>query len=893
MEDDPLRGKRVITNEDLAEIVRNITPIEGVDETLFTTVLKDLMAQRIGSIKGTEDDPKIKAELQKREDIARDRSSQANVKLTREEADANYFPSYRTGHYPKFYDESEIPIIIVNKARELEAELIKIFTIDETPENDEPRKLTDKEKTTIFNMINYSNEFKGDRDNVQIDPYVAEFATNRLLNDLKLQLDSVVIAPSGIGRLTDLIYERFQRSLALPGKMVGAIMAASFGEAATQQTLNTFHAAGDRNARKQITGFAKFDAILKSTENPQSSRMIVFLKKRSNKNQLLAKASNFELTILSDLVRKHRIIRSDSPKPRWEKVHEIVSGIRADYPSSGKDRVDIHRNHDAFLKPDEFGRSRGRILEITLDVQMLYRKRISMSLIKNAIEEKADDIRVATSSMDIGIIYIYHRFVDLANMANYGFGGEPPPFITDHFQFALENLVYPFALKTLISGIEGIEYVTVQQYQVKTAIDFSRSTFTNSLVSVAVNREKAALWAITPQTMFDFLSIKLLRFNPDNAHYNLQYNQQNRIYSFNIESLKEYDPKEGKWSRLKPKTLEKELESKSGVSIYEYLVPSNPIESNGDRVIYTFNLNTMDLHGVKMDNIVSAFKSGSLSLPYELEAEYRTNQIVIGGLAKLNEGPGPDVIKDVMKILKESTVEPSRIEDLSTIWYYDISGRNLSMILAHPDVDSKHTRSDNVVEVYRALGVETCRAVLITEIAANTDTKLNPSHIELLADSLTYRTPADRPLSQDQHGLNKRGADFTVRAYETTTKVLLEAGLGQVDNLQSFPSQILLGQLSYTNYLTREARDKILETDTFRYDYPEPSLSIEDKPSIAKPASVPIVLPTVKEVSTKALKKRVKKQSIGAGVVPPKPRTGASAGSLFRGVSAPSDVDIL
>lgn len=852
-DDDILKGKRPISDADLAELVKRIEPIAGVDETLYATVLKDLLSKKVSSIRGTETDPQIKEYLHQREDRIRASKQDSNIKISKEEADRLYFPSNRHQHIPKFYDEIEIPAVIEKWKAVLEQELNVAFGVDE-PKPGNPEELTEADKELILSQIDYGKHF----DRNMCDPRVIEKANENARQALRIQLDKVRISRAGVKRLGELIVERFERSLALPGKLVGNLMAFSFGEAATQQTLNTFHASGDRKARTQITGFAKFDAILKSTENPQSARMIVFMKKRSTRTKLLLNASTFETTILSDLVVRHRVFRSTNPKPRWERVHEVVSGVTADKPSESKNRMDIHRSHIVYTSLAGDGQPAGRILEIQLDPDEMFRKKISMSMIKNAIEESSSSIRVATSSMDIGLIYIYFRFDGLHNLTSYGFGGNVPAFITDHFQFAMENLIYPHLLKLQISGIEGIEYASVQKFSVKDAIDFSKSKITKGKVEIVFNREKVALWAVTPEVIIEFITKKMRRFNRG-RDFHIVYDPKTRTCTFDIDT-----------KTLQYKTVIDELKAATKIPLNEFLGEEVRQEQDG-AISMSFHDQYLRDHGLEIKDMKSSLEKALASSTAKVLSVGSLNQLRVED-SEFNA---------VVAALTDTAIESPVVENSSVIWYYDIDGKNLSAILSHPDVDSNHTRSDNIVEVYRTLGVETCRATLLHEIAANTDAKLNPSHIEMLADSLTYRTPADRPLSQDRHGLNKRGAEFTSRAHEMTTTVLLEAGLGQIDHLQSFQSQILLGRLDSTSHLSDEDRKKILKTDTFKYDYPkvdEDQTQIRDSvPALEQTVETPTI---IKAAPVKALK-RVKKAPSSQNPVPPKPSSIPSSQTLL------------
>ena len=71
------------------------------------------------------------------------------------------------------------------------------------------------------------------------------------------------------------IENRFSRSLASPGEMVGVLAAQSIGEPATQMTLNTFHFAGV-TAKTTTKGVPRLKEILNVAENIKTPNMKVF-----------------------------------------------------------------------------------------------------------------------------------------------------------------------------------------------------------------------------------------------------------------------------------------------------------------------------------------------------------------------------------------------------------------------------------------------------------------------------------------------------------------------------------------------------------------------------------------------------------------------------------------
>ncbi len=80
------------------------------------------------------------------------------------------------------------------------------------------------------------------------------------------------------------IENRFSRSLASPGEMVGVLAAQSIGEPATQMTLNTFHLAGV-TAKTTTKGVPRLKEILNVAENLKTPNMKVYQLEKDRLNQ--------------------------------------------------------------------------------------------------------------------------------------------------------------------------------------------------------------------------------------------------------------------------------------------------------------------------------------------------------------------------------------------------------------------------------------------------------------------------------------------------------------------------------------------------------------------------------------------------------------------------------
>lgn len=718
-------------------------------------------------------------------------------------------------------------------------------------------KLTEGQIETALAGIDFSKYYQGETTNIVMDPAVNEVASKKIKKQVRRQLMQIKMKPDLVPRLIELILERFERSLSLPGKWVGNIMASSFGEAATQQTLNTFHAAGDRSARKQITGFAKFESIYKAVENPQSSTMIIFMKAIMNAEQLKSQLPNIQMTVLADLIEFHEIIKAGVAVPRWEQIADMVNGINPlEASHDGKyARLNLHRGHRLFVvDPLHPERSTGRILKIKFNVRELFFRRISLSQIARVIEDQSRNYRVVTSSLDVGTIHLFFNFEGIASIKSTKRGETTPAFITDEFEFALNNLIYPSLLSLQVGGIYGVEYVSVGKFDISTAIDFTQSHMELNSPTARVHFQfstfKVLLWALTPAVIGNFMMAKLRKYQPIGFEMRPTYDPEEMIYSIDTMGLRKHDYVTSRDGTFDMKGLQAVLQaSGNDIRVYELLrstyagpgqVATSLVVNDGDAatryafanpntVVIDFDQTILDGLGITLTEITELIASVPEFKDLRVTNNFTNlqSQVFIDGVnfidlqIKVGKVLYTTSLEFIVAQLKLLTITSDKLERDTLRWFYRAEGKNLNEVLMQPEIDAVHTRSDNIVEIFRVLGDEASRVVALDEIANNTDAKINPVHIELLADALTYRTPGDKPLSQDHYGMTKRGAEFIGRMFEMTTKGLMESGLGYVDNLQSFPSQIMLGKLDNAGLLTKEDREIIKrDKDVFKYDFP-------------------------------------------------------------------------
>jgi len=128
----------------------------------------------------------------------------------------------------------------------------------------------------------------------------------------------------------------------------------------------------------------------------------------------------------------------------------------------------------------------------------------------------------------------------------------------------------------------------------------------------------------------------------------------------------------------------------------------------------------------------------------------------------------------------------------------DTDGTNLLRILINDNdkIDTYKTVSNDIQEIYSVLGVEAARTVLINEfieVIESAGASLNPRHILLLADTMTF---SGGLMSIDRFGINKSNyGPLAKSSFEEMTDMIFKSALfGEEDHCKGISANIIFGQ---------------------------------------------------------------------------------------------------
>jgi len=131
-------------------------------------------------------------------------------------------------------------------------------------------------------------------------------------------------------------------------------------------------------------------------------------------------------------------------------------------------------------------------------------------------------------------------------------------------------------------------------------------------------------------------------------------------------------------------------------------------------------------------------------------------------------------------------------------WKIQTEGSNFTEILCLPYVDISTVSSNNMWEIYNTMGIEATREFLIeefTNVVSSDGTFINPSHILLLVDVMTYQ---GNITSVSRYGMKKEQMGVLSRAsFEESLDQFCNAGFyAEKDFIKSVSANIMCGKRS-------------------------------------------------------------------------------------------------
>ena len=157
-------------------------------------------------------------------------------------------------------------------------------------------------------------------------------------------------------------------------------------------------------------------------------------------------------------------------------------------------------------------------------------------------------------------------------------------------------------------------------------------------------------------------------------------------------------------------------------------------------------------------------------------------------------------IKNIGKVMLRKITD--NFEEIDTkfikkeIWVLDTVGSNLLDILSLDFIDNTKTTTNDIIEIYKTLGIEAARQAIFDEFSEVIEFDggyINYHHLTMLADRMTCN---DKMVSIFRHGINNDDIGPIAKAsFEETPEMFLKAARhGELDMMKGVSANIMCGQ---------------------------------------------------------------------------------------------------
>jgi DNA-directed RNA polymerase II subunit RPB1 len=192
---------------------------------------------------------------------------------------------------------------------------------------------------------------------------------------------------------------------------------------------------------------------------------------------------------------------------------------------------------------------------------------------------------------------------------------------------------------------------------------------------------------------------------------------------------------------------------------------------------------------------LAAVPQGSTDLLTEIKALEQSimDHVAVKGVARIAKA----VLEKPETVLRYDPASDAFVKDDE--WSIVTAGSNLLDVLGHPCVDPVRTITNDVHEVFKVLGIECARQVLIDEmrkVLSMASMEVDHRHLSLMADAMSNRGFF---MSIDRHGINNRGelGPLAKCSFEQMTDMLIKAGVfAEKDQINGVSANIMLGQVA-------------------------------------------------------------------------------------------------
>ncbi|SRR5579875_3526392 len=264
-------------------------------------------------------------------------------------------------------------------------------------------------------------------------------------------------------------------------------------------------------------------------------------------------------------------------------------------------------------------------------------------------------------------------------------------------------------------------------------------------------------------------------------------------------------PIDKKYSKDRDKAFE--IAIKLEELLVDDVVDSSTIDMVNDRIIFELNPNLLRNRGISLEELKEILESRIKSIEVKITGSLKKKdepiymevsskrELNIQQLNKLKERILKVRLKGIPKI-RRTVIRKVELGNGDYEYVIATEGSNLKEVMKVEGIDRRRVYTNDIFEVYRLLGVEAAREVIIREairVLEDQGLDVNIRHVMLIADAMT-RTGRIKQIGR--HGIvGDKSSVLAKAAFELTTKHLYDAAArSAVDNLLGNAENIIAGQ---------------------------------------------------------------------------------------------------
>jgi len=302
------------------------------------------------------------------------------------------------------------------------------------------RKLTPAEIESVFRLIPIQR-------GIPIE--TAECIRNGIISSIDYQLRSIEIYPEMIPKLFKIIEQEYHMSLLQPGEMVGVQAATSIGEPVSQMTLNAFHFSGISSIGI-ASGVPRVEELLNASKKQKSTGMTLYFKDHKSILEHRRDAfSSIKEVYLQQMIMEYTVSyvskRSDidaADRP-WYDLYQLMY------------ETEIMDAHDILLP--------WRI-RFVMNKEKMYQHSVSCATVASKIEDSYRDLYCIPSPDNIGIVDVFINFSHMKLKKKESDEIADLGDLKEHL--CITNIILPYILDVLISGISDVEDLFIREESV-------------------------------------------------------------------------------------------------------------------------------------------------------------------------------------------------------------------------------------------------------------------------------------------------------------------------------------------------------------------------------------------------------------------------------------------